>query len=137
MLLLSGSPANISRLNTSAVQSRLQENILFPKKEREEMWFYSTLFFGLLSSLCNGNLVLGRVILGVTRLNSQTVFSVDFKVAPPMPQPIGKRKENGMWLAHRKQNSKEIMQQNIFTILFLNKKGFFFTFLRQSFQGLS
>jgi hypothetical protein len=45
------------------------------------MWFYSTLVFGLISSLCNGNVVLGRVILGVTRLYSQTVFSVAFKVA--------------------------------------------------------
>jgi hypothetical protein len=45
------------------------------------MWLHSTLVFGLLSSLCNGNVVLGRVFLGVTRLNSQTVFSVAFKVA--------------------------------------------------------
>jgi hypothetical protein len=46
-----------------------------------------------------------------------------------------KRKENRMWLAHRKQNSKEIMNQNIFTILFLNKKGSFFYFSETVFSG--
>jgi hypothetical protein len=33
-----------------------------------------------------------------------------------MPQPMGKKKENRMWLAQRKQNSKEIMKQNIFAL---------------------
>jgi hypothetical protein len=66
------------------------------------MWFYSTLVFGLISSLCNGNVVLGRMVLDVTRLNSQTVFSVAFKVAPCRSQWEKRKKiECGLHSASR------------------------------------